>query len=77
MAAILVSFSSKWRPARGALVLAPGKNRNSMPKGTYEPNLVLLEELEPKIPKVPDYILCRPVVFGRCARAIIVVGTGV
>ena len=35
--------------------MALGKNRNSMPQGTYEPNLVLLEELEPKIPNIPDY----------------------
>ena len=40
---------------KGAPLLAPGKNRNSMLLGTCVPIFAVLEEVEPKIPKVPDY----------------------
>ena len=35
--------------------MAPGKNRNNVLLGTCVPIFALLEEVEPKIPKVPDY----------------------
>ena len=37
-------------------VVRLGANRKSMVWATYVPNLVLLEESEPKIPNSPDYI---------------------
>ena len=55
--AVAIFFLQNGGPLGGA-TLGARQNRNSMLLGTCVPIFALLEEVEPKIPKVPDYMPC-------------------